>query len=152
MLRHAGVRAVIVILGTNDIGWPGAAFAPHETLPDVSEITNGLRQLVEQAHLRGVRVIGATIMPFEDALKGTPLEGHYSPRKESLRQPVNEWIRHSGAFDAVVDFDRLARDASRPTRLRAEFDSGDHLHPGDAGYRAMADSIDLDDLLGPSGQ
>lgn len=150
VLWHPGVRAVVVLLGTNDIGWPGAAFAPHETLPQVSEIANGLRQLVEQAHLRGVRVIGATIMPFEDALKGTPLEGHYSPRKESLRQQVNEWIRHSGAFDAVVDFDRLARDPTRPTRLRAEFDSGDHLHPGDAGYRAMADSIELRDLLGPS--
>lgn len=149
VLRHRGVRAVIVLLGTNDIGWPGAAFAPHEALPDVSEITNGLRQLIEKAHLRSVRVIGATIIPFEDALKGTPLEGHYSPRKESLRQLVNEWIRHSGAFDAVVDFDRLARDPSRPTRLSAEFDSGDHLHPGDAGYRAMADSIELDALLGP---
>ena len=150
VLQHPGVGAVIVLLGTNDIGWPGAAFAPHETLPRASEITNGLRQLVEQSHLRNVRVIGATIMPFEHALEGTPLEGHYSPRKESLRQAVNEWIRHSGAFDAVVDFDRLARDASRPTRLRAEFDSGDHLHPGDAGYRAMADSIELDSLLGPA--
>lgn len=151
VLQHPGVRAVIVLLGTNDIGWPGAAFAPHETLPQMSEITNGLSQLVEQAHLRGVRVIGATIMPFEDALKGTPLEGHYSPRKESLRQLVNEWIRHSGAFDAVVDFDRLAHDGgARPTRLRAEFDSGDHLHPGDAGYRAMAESIELRELLGPS--
>ena len=152
VLQHPGVRAVIVMLGTNDIGWPGAAFAPHETLPDASEITNGLRQLVEQAHLRSVRVIGATIMPFEGALKGTPLEGHYSPSKESLRHAVNEWIRHAGAFDAVVDFDRLARDPSRPSRLRAEFDSGDHLHPGDAGYRAMADSIDLRELLGPAGQ
>lgn len=151
VLQHAGVRAVIVMLGTNDIGWPGAAFAPHEALPDASEITNGLRQLVERAHLRNVRVMAATIMPFEDALKGTPLEGHYSPRKEALRQAVNAWIRHSGAFDAVVDFDRLARDASHPTRLRAEFDSGDHLHPGDAGYRAMADSIDVRDLLGPEG-
>ena len=152
VLQHPGVRAVIVLLGTNDIGWPGAAFAPHEALPQVSDITNGLRQLVEQAHLRNVRVIGATIMPFEDALKGTPLEGHYSPRKESLRQAVNEWIRHSGAFDGVADFDRLARDESRPTHLRAEFDSGDHLHPGDAGYRAMADSIELHDLLGPPRQ
>jgi lysophospholipase L1-like esterase len=149
VLRHPGLGAVIVLLGTNDIGWPGAAFAPHESLPQVSEITNGLRQLVEQAHVRNVRVIGATITPFEGALKGTPLEGHYSPVKESLRQAVNDWIRHSGAFDAVIDFDRLARDPSRPTRLRAEFDSGDHLHPGDAGYRAMADSIDLRDLLGP---
>lgn len=149
VLRHPGVRAVIVLLGTNDIGWPGAAFAPQEALPTASDIANGLQQLVEQAHLRGVRVIGATLMPFEDALKGTPLEGHYSARKEALRQQVNHWIRHGGAFDAVVDFDRLARDESRPTRLSPGFDSGDHLHPGDAGYRAMADSIDLRALLGP---
>jgi lysophospholipase L1-like esterase len=151
VLQHPGVRAVIVLLGTNDIGWPGAAFAPHETLPEASEIVNGFRQLVEQAHLRGVRVIGATMPPFEGALKGTPFEGHYSPRKESMRQAINQWIRLSGVFDAVVDFDRLLRDESRPTRLRAEFDSGDHLHPGDAGYRAMAQSIDLRDLLGPAG-
>jgi lysophospholipase L1-like esterase len=152
VLQHPGVRAVIVMLGTNDIGWPGAAFAPHETEPDASEITSGLRQLVEQAHLQGVRVIAATLTPFEDALKGTPLEGHYSPAKEALRRSVNDWIRSSGAFDAVVDFDRLLRDPSRPSRLRAEFDSGDHLHPNDAGYRVMADGIDLLDVLGPQGQ
>lgn len=152
VLQQPGVRAVIVMLGTNDIGWPGAAFAPRERLPDASEIANGLRQLVEQAHLRGVRVIGATLTPFEDALKGTPLEGHYSPAKEALRRSVNDWIRHSGAFDAVVDFDRLLRDPAHPTRLRAEFDSGDHLHPNDAGYRALAESIDLRDVLGPQWQ
>ena len=152
VLQHPGERAVIVMLGTNDIGWPGGAFAPHEALPQASEITDGFRQLVEQAHLRGVRVIAATITPFEHALQGTPLQGHYSPAKESLRQAVNAWIRHPGAFDGVVDFDRLLRDASRPSRLRAEFDSGDHLHPGDAGYRAMADAIDLDELLGPAGR
>lgn len=149
-LQHPGVRAVIVLLGTNDIGWPGGAFAPDEALPSLASLTQGLRQLVERAHLRGVRVIGGTLMPFEDALKGTPLEGHFSPEKDALRQQLNEWIRHAGAFDAVVDFDRLARDPSRPTRLRAAFDSGDHLHPGDDGYRAMADSIDLRALLGPA--
>lgn len=151
VLRHPGVRTVVVLLGTNDIGWPGGAFAPHERLPQASDIQDGLRQLVEQARLHGVRVVGATLPPFEDALKGTPLEGHYSPAKESIRQAVNTWIRHSGAFDAVVDFDRLLRDPSHPTRLRPEFDSGDHLHPGDAGYRAMAQSIALPDLLGPPG-
>lgn len=149
VLQHRGVRTVIVMLGTNDIGWPGAAFAPHEKLPDATAITDGLRQLVAQAHVRGVRVVGATITPFEGALKGTPLEGHYSPRKESLRQAVNDWIRHAGVFDAVVDFDRLLRDTSHPTRLRPQFDSGDHLHPNDAGYQAMADRIDLRALLLP---
>lgn len=147
VLRHPGVRAVIVLLGTNDIGWPGGPFAPHEAVPAASEIAGGLRRLVEQAHRRKVRVVGATLPPFEDALKGTPLEGHFSPEKEATRQAVNAWIRNAGVFDAVVDFDRLLRDPSRPARLRAEFDSGDHLHPGDAGYRAMAGAIDLRRLL-----
>jgi lysophospholipase L1-like esterase len=152
VLQQPGVRAVIVLLGTNDIGWPGGAFAPTEMVPSVAEITSGLRQLVEQAHLRGVRVVGGTLPPFEGALQGTPLEGHYSPAKEATRQAVNAWIRSSGVFDAVVDFDRALRDEARPSRLRAGFDSGDHLHPGDAGYRAMAEMIDLQALLGPGRQ
>lgn len=152
VLQQPGVRSVIVLLGTNDIGWPGGPFAPGESLPAAEEITLGLRQLVEQAHLRGVRVVGATLAPFEDALKGTPLEGHFSPRKDATRRAVNDWIRSSGVFDAVVDFDRLLRDPARPSRLRAEFDSGDHLHPGDAGYRAMAEAIDLQTLLLPAAQ
>ncbi|HYP83631.1 SGNH/GDSL hydrolase family protein [Variovorax sp.] len=143
VLQHPGVRAVIVMLGTNDIGWPGGPFAPDEAPPSLDELTQGMRQLVEQAHLHGVRVTGATVTPFEDALKGTPLEGHYSPAKEALRQAFNRWIRESGTFDAVVDFDRLLRDPQRPARLLARFDSGDHLHPGDAGYEAMAEAIDL---------
>ena len=103
-----------------------------------------------QAHARGVRVVGATVPPFEDALKGTPLEGHFSPAKDTLRQALNRWIREGGAFDAVADFDAVLRDPARPTHLRAEFDSGDHLHPGDAGYRAMARAIDLEALLAPA--
>jgi lysophospholipase L1-like esterase len=152
VLQQPGVRTVIVLLGTNDIGWPGGPFAPGETLPSAEEITQGFRQLVERSRLRGIRVVGATLPPFEHALKGTPLEGHYSPRKEATRREVNEWIREAGVFDAVVDFDRLLRDPARPSRLRAEFDSGDHLHPGDAGYRAMAQAIDLQALLGSTGQ
>lgn len=150
VLQQTGVQAVVVLLGTNDIGWPGGAFAPDEPLPSLDALTQGFRQLVVQAHLRGVRVIGATVTPFEDALKGTPLEGHYSPRKDALRQALNTWIRTSGVFDGVADFDRLLRDAQRPSRLRAEYDSGDHLHPSDAGYRAMAELIDLQGLRGGS--
>ena len=147
-LLQPGVRSVIVLLGTNDIGWPGGPFAPGETVPSLDELAAGFRQLVAQARLSGVRVVGATVPPSEDALKGTPLEGHYSPAKDAARQALNTWIRESGAFDAVVDFDRVLRDPSRPSRLRADYDSGDHLHPGDAGYRAMAQAVDLQVLLG----
>jgi lysophospholipase L1-like esterase len=143
VFRHQGVHALIVLLGTNDIGWPGGAFAPAEPAMTVDQLSAGFRQLVEQARSRGIRVVGATLPPFEGALAGTPLEGHYSPEKEVVRQAINAWIRGSGAFDAVADFDAVLRDPARPTRLRPEFDSGDHLHPGDAGYKAMADAIDI---------
>lgn len=148
VLRHPGVRAVIVLLGTNDIGWPGGPFAPTEPLPTVPALAHSFRKLVAQAHHHGVRVMAATLPPFEDALKGSPLEGHYSPEKEALRQALNRWIREGGAFDAVADMDAVLRDPARPTRLRPGFDSGDHLHPSDAGYRAMAEAIDLRALLG----
>jgi lysophospholipase L1-like esterase len=148
VLGHPGVRAVIVLLGTNDIGWPGGPFAPHEPAAQLPALLRGFEQLVATAHARNVRVIGATLLPFERALEGTPLQGHHSPQKEALRQRLNAWIRDSGAFDAVVDFDAVLRDPSHPTRLAPAFDSGDHLHPGDAGYRAMAEAIDLSALLG----
>jgi lysophospholipase L1-like esterase len=148
VLGHPGVRAVVVLLGTNDIGWPGGPFAPHEPAAQLPALTRGFEQLVAMAHAHNVRVVGATLPPFERALEGTPLQGHHSPQKEALRQQLNAWIREGGAFDAVVDFDAVLRDPSHPTRLKPAFDSGDHLHPGDAGYRAMAEAIDLAALLG----
>lgn len=150
VLSHPGVHAVIVLLGTNDIGWPGGPFAPNETPVQLQALTQGFEQLVAQAHAHNVRVIGATLPPFERALEGTPLEGHSSPQKEALRQALNAWIREAGAFDGVVDFDAVLRDPSHPARLNPEFDSGDHLHPGDAGYRAMAQAIDLKGLALPA--
>lgn len=148
VLGHAGVRAVVVLIGTNDIGFPGSPFAPGEAPAALAELTGAFRQLVEQAHARGARVMAGTVPPFERALEGTPLQGHYSPRKEALRQALNAWIRHAGVFDAVVDFDAVLRDPGRPAWLDPALDSGDHLHPGDAGYRRMAEAIDLDALLG----
>ena len=147
VLAQAGVRAVVVLIGINDISWPGTAFAPQERRPTLEELSSGYRQLIAQARSRGVRVIGATLTPFEGALPGTPLNNYYQPEKEALRQQLNAWIRDSGSFDAVLNFDAWARDAAHPQRLLAAYDSGDHLHPGDAGNRALAEAIDLALLL-----
>jgi lysophospholipase L1-like esterase len=148
VLTHPGVRAAIVLLGTNDIGFPGSPFAPSEAPVSLNEITGALLQLAEQAHARHVRLVVGTVPPFEHALQGTPFEGHYSPRKDALREALNDWIRHTRAFDAVVDFDALLRDPTHPAQLDPALDSGDHLHPGDAGYKRMAEAIDLSALLG----
>ncbi|NVM90854.1 SGNH/GDSL hydrolase family protein [Variovorax sp. SG517] len=152
VFAQPGVRAMIVLLGTNDIGWPGGPFAPDEPAMRAETVIQGLKQLAEMAHAHNVRIVAGTIPPNERALEGTPLEGHHSPAKDKVRQAVNRWIREGGAFDAVADFDALLRDPAQPSRLKASMDSGDHLHPGDAGYRAMAASIDLDALLGTPSQ
>jgi hypothetical protein len=106
-------------------------------------LIRGYKQLIARAHLHGMRIIGATLTPFEDTFKGTVIEGYYNADKEQKRQAVNQWIRSSGAFDGVIDFDAATRDPNRPAHILAAFDSGDHLHPQDDGYKAMADSIDL---------
>lgn len=143
VLSQPGVSDVIVLLGTNDIGWPGSPFAPDEAMVTLHALTAGFRQLALIAQARGIRITVGTLPPFEGALEGTPFAGHYSPQKEALRKRLNDWIRRAGVFDAVVDFDAALRDPDRPQRLRAAFDSGDHLHPGDAGYRRMADAVDI---------
>lgn len=147
VLSQPGISDVIVLLGINDIGWPGSPFAPTELPVTVDELAATFRQLVSASHLKGVRVTAGTLPPFEGALEGTPYAGHYNPDKEQMRIRLNQWIRTAGVFDAVVDFDAILRNPDNPRRMRAEFDSGDHLHPGDAGYRAMAAAIDIAPLL-----
>ncbi|MBN3851806.1 SGNH/GDSL hydrolase family protein [Paraburkholderia sp. Ac-20340] len=147
VLTQPGVGSVIVMLGINDIAWPGTAFARTARRPSLDDLTAGYRQLIEQAHRRGLRVIGATLTPFEGALPGTPLDNYYDADKDALRQRVNDWIRHSGVFDAVIDFDAALRDPVHPQRLAERYDSGDHLHPGDAGNRKMAEFVDLGALI-----
>lgn len=142
-----GVRSVIVVLGLADITLPGTALAPKERRPTLDALTAGYHQLVEQAHSRGIRVIGATFTPFEGALPGATLDNYYHPDKDALRHVVNDWIRHGGLFDAVIDFDAILRDPVHPSRIAARYDSGDHLHPGDDGNRAMAESVDLEAVL-----
>ena len=136
VLDQPGVRDVIVLEGINDIGFsarPGPGFG-------AAQIIAGYRQLIAQAHARGLRIFGATLLPFQGA-------GSYSAAGEAEREAVNAWIRTSGAFDGVIDFDTVMRDPADPLRLNPGYDSGDHLHPDGAGYQAMADAISLDMLL-----
>jgi lysophospholipase L1-like esterase len=100
------------------------------------ELIGGYQQFIAQAHAHGIEVIGCTLTPYEGA-------GYAREDGEQIRAALNSWIRTSGAFDAVVDFEAATRDAANPKRFRAEFDPGDHLHPNDAGYQAMADAFDL---------
>ena len=147
VLHQPGVRAAIVLIGINDISWPGPALARQEKRPTLEALKAGYAQLIAQARSRGVRVIGATLTPFGGALPGTPLDDYYQEEKDALRQQLNAWIRGSGSYDAVLDFDAWARDPAHPQRLLPAYDSGDHLHPGDAGNRALAEGIDLSLLL-----
>jgi lysophospholipase L1-like esterase len=148
VLGQPHVEIVTMMMGINDIGWPDSVLAPADKMPTADQVIAGHQQIIARAHLHHLRIIGATLTPFEDTFRGTPLFGYYSEDKEKVRQAVNTWIRESGAYDAVADFDAVVRDPANPRHIKAEFDSGDHLHPNDAGYVAMADSIDLGALLG----
>ncbi|TWI49809.1 lysophospholipase L1-like esterase [Pseudoduganella flava] len=140
VLGTAGVRHVVLLIGINDIGHPGTGSMPAADGPSADDLIAGYRQVLARARAKGIRVHGATLTPFE----GTVFPGYYTPAKEAVRQAVNRWIRDSGEFDTVIDFDRVTRDPERPTRLQARYDSGDHLHPNDAGMQAMADAIPLE--------
>lgn len=150
VLDQPGVASVIVLIGINDISWPGTAFARDETRPTLTELQAGYRELAEHAHARGLRILGATLTPFAGALPGTPLDDYYAVDKDALRQQLNAWLRTDSPFDAVIDLDAALRDPADPSRMAAAYDSGDHLHPGDAGNRAMAEAVDLEVLLGSS--
>lgn len=151
VLDQPGVSSVIVLIGINDISWPGTAFARKQARPALAELQAGYRALAEQAHRRGLRILGATLMPFAGALPGTPLDDYYHSDEDALRRQLNAWLRTDGPFDAVIDLDAALRDPADPSRMAAAYDSGDHLHPGDAGNRAMAEAVDLDVLLGGQG-
>lgn len=151
VLACPGVTDVMILEGINDIGWPHMKPRPTKQEPTplsgpfatetvtTKEIILGLKQLIDRAHQHGIRVFGATLTPYEGA-------DYFSEDGEAERQQVNEWIRTSGAFDGVVDFDRAVRDPAHPSRFREEYQSGDHLHPSAAGYKAMAAAIDTASL------
>jgi len=138
------VTHVVVLEGINDLAFPGAKLG-EEYLADpkqvrtAEELTDGYRQLIARAHARGVKVIGVTMSPFE----GVDLPGYYSEAKDAIRQEVNRWIRTSGAYDGVIDFEVVMRDPGHRNRILAKFAYEDHLHPNADGYRALAEAVDL---------
>jgi len=140
-LDQAGVRDVIVLEGINDIGIGITRPAREKVSTDL--IIAAYQRLIADAHARGLKIFGATILPYQGA-------GYFTAAGETIREQVNEWIRTSRAFDGVIDFDAVMSYPANPLRLNPIYDCGDHLHPNDAGYQAMADAINLP-MLFPQG-
>jgi lysophospholipase L1-like esterase/glyoxylase-like metal-dependent hydrolase (beta-lactamase superfamily II) len=138
-LSKPGVRWIILLSGSNDISASDMLDSPKDKV-SAQQIIAGMKQLIERAHARGVKVYGATVLPKAGVRK--PFI--HTPQAQAKRNEVNAWIRDSGAFDAVVDFERLMCDPARPDHLSPAYDSGDHLHPNEAGFKAMAEAIDLE--------
>lgn len=138
VLAQPGVKYVIVLEGINDLGHAGPALFPQEQV-SADDIIAGLKQLAARAHEKGIKIYGATLTPFE----GTSFAGYFSQEKEAKRKAVNAWIRTGRAFDGVIDFEKAVQDPAHPTRMAPAFDCGDHLHPNDNGYKAMADAVNL---------
>ena len=131
VLSLAGATHVIVLEGINDIG-----NARQNPTPTAEDLIAGHKQLIEQAHARGLKIYGATLTPFWGA-------AYYTEVGEAKRQALNEWIRTSKAYDGVIDFDKATRDPNDPKKFLEKYDSCDYLHPADAGYKAMGEAIDL---------
>jgi len=128
VLSIPGASHVVVLEGVNDLGGNPA--------PTAEQLIAGYRQLIMRAHVHGLKIYGATILPYGGA-------AYFRPEGEAARQKINAWIRTSHEFDGVVDFDAAMRDPAKPEKMKAELQSGDWLHPNDAGYRAMGDAVDL---------
>jgi len=135
VLSQAGVKYVIVLEGINDIGRLHGPNLPDYKLT-AEDLEQGLAQLVARAHEHGIKVFGATLTPYKGA-------GYFTEKGEEIREAVNKWILTSGVFDGTIDFDKATRDPANPLTFSPQADGGDHLHPKDAGYAAMADAIDL---------
>jgi lysophospholipase L1-like esterase len=137
VLAQPGVTHTIIMLGTNDLRNRWRKPEEEVTAP---QMIAGLKQFAVRGRTRGIKVIAATLTPFENE---TFLPGAWNPKREAIRQEVNDWMRKTDAFDAIVDFDRALRDPDHPTRMLPIYDCDDHLHPSDLGYRAMGDAIEL---------
>lgn len=135
VLAQTGIKYLIVLEGINDIGHIVSA-SPSDPADTAQSLIQALEQITVRAHAQGVKVIGATITPYENCK-------YASPEGEKMRLAINDWIRSSKRLDGVADFDRIIRDPSHPARIRPAYDSGDHLHPNEAGLRAMAEGVNL---------
>jgi len=151
VLSQPGVADLIILEGINDIGWPHMKpFPAKEGSPSpgnpfaaqavtASDLIQGMKQIIDRAHEHGIHVFGATMTPYKGA-------DYFTEDGEVVRQAVNQWIRTGKAFDGVFDFDAAVRDPDHPAQFRDDMQSGDHLHPSSAGYKAMAASINLSSL------
>ena len=135
VVAEPGVKWIVLLEGINDINIHGQITGPGALTDE--DLIEGYRQIIARAHMHGMKVMGATLTPEKG---GVWLAG---PIGEATRQKVNQWIRNSGEFDAVVDFDAVVRDNADPSKMQAAFDSNDHIHPNDQGNAAMANAFDL---------
>ncbi|MDR3725406.1 MAG: SGNH/GDSL hydrolase family protein [Terracidiphilus sp.] len=135
VLAQSGVKYLILFEGINDIGHTAQPLEPADVIT-ADQMILALAQMATSAHEHGIKVIGATLAPYAGAK-------YYSDKGEQIRQSVNSWIRISPAFDGVIDFDKITRDPNNQSAYLPTVDSGDHLHPNDAGYKTMANAIDL---------
>jgi lysophospholipase L1-like esterase len=142
VLAQTGVTHVVVLEGINDIGLT-------RPMPTALDLITAHRQLIQRAHAHGLKIYGATLLPFEGSSLSNPSYRYWTPEGEALRQALNEWIRTSKEYDGVIDFDAVVKDPDQPTRMFPKFASPDMLHPSDAGYEAMGNSVRLA-LFGPS--
>ena len=135
VIAQDGVKYLVFMEAINDIGHAADLKKPYDVVSS-DDLIAGYVQMIERAHAHGIKVFGATLTPYVGA-------GYASPTGEVMRKAVNEWIRTSKLLDGVIDFDKATRDAANPDVFAATADSGDHLHPGDVGYKAMGESVDL---------
>jgi lysophospholipase L1-like esterase len=136
VIAQPGVKWVMILEGINDIGNASRANFEGENNVTADDLIGGVKQLIERAHLHGIKVVGCTLTPYQGA-------GYYSDKGEEIRMAYNNWIRTGKAFDAVVDFDKAAQDPANPKQIRPAYNIMDHLHPNDAGYKAMADAVNV---------
>lgn len=140
VLAQPGVKYLVVLEGINDIGHAGSSAPASETVT-AEDLIAGMKQMIERAHQKGIKVIGCTITPFEGP--ANVQRGYWTPEKAKVRDTVNEWIRSGKGYDGFIDFDKALRDPANPSKVLPAYDSGDQLHPSDAGYDALGKAIDL---------